>query len=194
MTVVTMRSYSRISGDTSCEQVTPEPARAQHRGDRPLVGRLEIGVQEADGHPRDLGGHVGHGVEIHRVELVSVRPQAAAHLEAPGPGDERLAVWSPRCRRATAGPGGRSRSGREGPSVVTSATGAPVPSSTAFVAIVVPWASSERCCDPATAATAPRTARPGSSGDDSTLAMRPSSPTTSVKVPPASAPARMRRR
>ena len=96
MTVVTMRSYSRISGDTSWEQVTPEPARAQHRGDRPLVGGLEIGVQEADGHPRDLGGHVGHGGEIHRVELAvrpppSDRPPRSARL-----GARAARVWSPR--------------------------------------------------------------------------------------------------
>ena len=79
--------------------------------------------------------------------------------------------------------------------MVTSATGAPVPSSRALVATVVPWASERRALRrPATADARAATARPGSSGVDSTLAMRPSSPTTSVKVPPVSAPTRMRRR
>src|SRR5688572_9315272 len=83
----------------------------------------------------------------------------------------------------------RSRS----PAVVTSATGAPFPSSSAFVATVVPWASSSGTRPPARAVSPLRTAAPGSDGVESTLTMRPSSATTSVKVPPVSTPRRMGR-
>ena len=79
------------------------------------------------------------------------------------------------------------------PSVVTSATGAVLPSSRALVATVVPWASAVRRARRRARRRPSRTARPGSSGVDSTLATVPSAATTSVKVPPVSAPTRMDR-
>src|SRR4051794_9064420 len=78
------------------------------------------------------------------------------------------------------------------PSFVTSATRAPRRSSRALVATVVPWAKTVGRADPAgrTAAAPARTASPGSSGVDGSLATDPSSPTTSVNVPPVSTPMR----
>src|SRR5690349_15779510 len=75
------------------------------------------------------------------------------------------------------------------PAVVNSATGAPRPSSRAFVATVVPWASTSGRGTP-TARQASTTARAGSAGDDRTLVARPVALTTSVNVPPASVPTR----
>ena len=57
-TVVTVRSYSRISGDTSCEQVTSS-RRPRSAPPPPARGRVEVGVEQADGHPRR--GQVGDG-------------------------------------------------------------------------------------------------------------------------------------
>ena len=57
------------------------------------------------------------------------------------------------------------------------------------MATVVPWARS-RAPSGARAAIPPRTADPGSSGVLATFRILPSVPTTSVKVPPLSAPIR----
>ncbi len=62
------------------------------------------------------------------------------------------------------------------------------------MATVVPWASTSGRPSPPAEASPARTARPGSSGVDGTLATVPSAATTSVKVPPVSAPTRIVRR
>ena len=79
------------------------------------------------------------------------------------------------------------------PRVVTSATRAPAPLEQAFVATVVPWASSSadaRRAPPDRAQPAARASgRPASTAPSTT---RPSSATRSVNVPPVSTPTRMR--
>src|SRR5262245_990053 len=74
------------------------------------------------------------------------------------------------------------------PRVVTSATRAPRRSSRAFVAIVVPCASTSGGVSRASARTASATARAGSSGGDNSLATRPVWSTASVNVPPVTTP------
>src|SRR5256885_365052 len=80
------------------------------------------------------------------------------------------------------------------PRLVTSATDAPRRSRRALVAIVVPWQRRPGRRPPSPACTA----RAGSSRFDNTLTTAPSSPTTSVNVPPLSTPTitrgRLRRR
>src|SRR4051794_37619103 len=81
------------------------------------------------------------------------------------------------------------------PASVTRATRPPRRSSSALVATVVPWASSPGgppAAEPAPVAarTPAATATDGSDGVDGTLAIVPSSATTSVNVPPVSTPTR----
>src|SRR5262245_47797276 len=82
------------------------------------------------------------------------------------------------------------------PSFVTKATDAPRRSRSALVATVVPCArKSGRAATPGGVAStmAPRMARTGSPGVDSTLATSPSAVTRSVNVPPVSTPTRTAR-
>ena len=54
--VVTIRGYSRICGETSAEMHTGTPSsRAQVVGDHALVGRVDVGVEEAHADRLDLG-------------------------------------------------------------------------------------------------------------------------------------------
>ena len=170
-TVVRVRSYSRNSGDTSTEHVTSKSRDASDSANR-----------RSDDGSRSL----------------CMRQIAMASTSG---GNDRVLPASNRNERGTSGSGrSAQRSYNDGrscrpisitsvkPPVVTSATRAPVRSSKAFVATVVPCAS--------TSGLGPRrpiadpTASAGSSGVEGTLALRPSSATASVKVPPVSTPTR----
>ena len=55
--VVTIRGYSRICGDTSAEMHTgTAELGAQVLGDAPLVGAVDVGVEQADADRLDVGG------------------------------------------------------------------------------------------------------------------------------------------
>ena len=96
-TVVTMRSYSRNSGDTSCEHTTSSPCARERRGDRSLVGRVEVGVQQAH---RD------------RVDVVeSCGQRAPSNGSSSRPCASSRPPTSNRSSRGTSGAGGR-RTGR----------------------------------------------------------------------------------
>ena len=92
MTVVLVRSYSRMIGRTSCESDTysVRPAPPQHLADAPLVGGVGVRVQQADGdaprRPRATSVRRGRSrlrqVERHRAPRrccrSARRPRAAA--------------------------------------------------------------------------------------------------------------------
>ena len=192
-TVVTVRSYSRISGDTSWEQVTSRPSARSVAATACSWDGFRSAWRRHTATPATSTGIDGSEPGSMRR---SSRPSAA-----------RRPATSNRHARGTSGSGRTTdESYSEGrscraisitsrrPSVVTRATAAPWPSSSALVATVVPWASRAGRTVPASAATPARTACPGSVGVESTFEMRPSSPTASVKVPPVSAPTRMGRR
>ena len=86
-----------------------EAASSQHTGDGSLVVRVEVGVQEADRDRVDAVGDDRHVGRHHRFELGAVGVESAADLEAQGARHERRAAGPATGRRATGGPGGRSR-------------------------------------------------------------------------------------
>ena len=71
-TVVTVRSYSRISGDTSWEHVTSCPRARSAVATTLLVGRLEVGVQQAHGHPGGVRWDRRHRTGLDRRQLLPV--------------------------------------------------------------------------------------------------------------------------
>ena len=185
-----MRSYSRNSGDTSCEHTRrtrappapwPPPARARGSGPR------------AAGTPRPrrrrpVSPAAARGIE--GLELAAVRVEPAVRPRTGARGARAARAGRRTGRTATAGPGGRSRSRRRTRASSRARRVRAIASSSAFVATVEPCASSSGRPG-STAATPVRTAWPGSSGVDGVFTIRPSSATTSVNVPPVSTPIRI---
>ena len=94
--VVIMRGYSRIWGETSAEMHTGTPSSPlQVLCHRPLVGRVDVGVEEADGdrlrpHGLDVAGE---GVEVglgRRREDPPIGRGPLHELERPVPGHRGL--------------------------------------------------------------------------------------------------------
>ena len=141
-TVVTMRSYSRNSGLTSCEHTTSSrPRRAQRAGDGALVRGVEIGVQQAHRDRVDVVGDARAAAPSKgsiSSPRASSRPDTSKRSVA---GHERLRAGRRTGRTATAGPGVRSRSRRRSPASRSARRARPRRSSSAFVATVVPCAS-----------------------------------------------------
>jgi hypothetical protein len=139
-TVVTMRSYSRTSGDTSCEQVTSWPCSRRCGRHQLLVGGSRSAWRRHTATPGGAAGDGGHCVRSSRSSswpsAPSRPPTSSRHSGGP-----TAPVAPSTCRTGRVGPAGRSRRRRARPSVVMSATGAVLPSSSALVATVVPWAS-----------------------------------------------------
>ena len=95
--VVIMRGYSRICGDTSAEMHTGTPSAAlQVLGDHALVGRVDVGVEQAHARPprrRGRGTCAGERVEAgsRRASTTHapVGRRALVQLEGPVPRDGR---------------------------------------------------------------------------------------------------------
>ncbi len=92
ITVVTVRSYSRISGDTSCEQLTSRPrprstsaTACSWPGSRSAWRRHTATAPTSS--PTSAAGHRRH---VERHQLGAVGRQPPGHLVAPLPGDEGL--------------------------------------------------------------------------------------------------------
>ena len=107
-TVVTIRSYSRNSGDTSCEHTDVDArGRAAPSATARSWARIEVGVEQAH---RDRVDVVERGHEpVERLDLDTGGVEPPRHLEAQLPGHERRRVGRRTGRRATGGPGARSR-------------------------------------------------------------------------------------
>ena len=170
--------------------------RPQHVGHRPLVGRLEVGVQQAHGHHLDLGRDGRHGVGSHRGQLAPVGGQPAGHLVAVATRHHRLGARGQVVveRRAVlpadldhvAEALGRDQ-GHGGAAALEQRVGGDgraVRQQRRSIARDrrVPSRGRRR------RRTAARMARLGSSGVDSTLTTSPAAVTRSVKVPPVSTP------
>ena len=185
-----MRSYSRNSGEISWEQLTSWPC-SRSRRPRPARGRGR--GRRGAGTPPPLGRHPGIAGTALGSSRSSSRPsrRGAPDLEPPAPGHERLGPHHRRVvERRPVLPGdlddvAKPRRGHErhrAPSPLEQGVGGDR------------GAVGQRPRPAAPSAARPsRTARPGSSGVDSTLVTVPSAATTSVKVPPVSAPTRMAR-
>ena len=100
--VVTMRGYSRICGDTSAEMQTGTPSSARRwSATSALVGRVDVGVEQADADRLDLG----------RPQL---RRRAASRSASAGPSDDRpsaatrSAISNVQVAAGSAAPGTRS--------------------------------------------------------------------------------------
>ena len=183
-----MRSYSRNSGDTSCEQTATQPARREGCRDRLLVRGVEIGVQQAHGdrvHVGDVGDARRRRARS-RGRIASRRPPTSKRrsrgTSGGGPVDDAG-------RRATGAPGARSRSRRR---TRASSRARPRPtrcSSRALVATVVPCASTSGRVPPAAASRVGHRVGRVVGGrrhlhDPTVVATR------SVNVPPVSTPIR----
>ena len=81
----------------------------EHVGHGPLVGRVEVAVQEADGHRLDVGVELGDRRHVDRLQLRPVGRQPPARPRSATPGARAGAGGRPTRRRGRAGPGGRSR-------------------------------------------------------------------------------------
>ena len=148
-------------------------------------------MQQADGDRLDAVGHRRQPVADRAARARRRRRRAGRRPRSAGRAARAARAGRPTGRRATAGPGGRSRSRRRARSVVTSATSAPRRSSSALVATVVPWARARRrLVGRHGRRRPPRTASPGSCRRRRHLGDRPSAATTSVNVPPVSTPTR----
>ena len=182
-----MRSYSRNSGDTSCEHVTSSPRAASSlatscswAASRSACSRHTATASTPSGTAGMLEGSSG---SISR-PCPSSRPPTSTRRSRSTSGRGRSAIGSysdGRTWRAISMTSAK-------PCVVTSATRPPLPSSKALVATVVPWASSSADAPAPASSSAARSACVGSSGVDGTLTTRPSSATRSVNVPPVSTP------
>src|SRR5581483_11206100 len=188
MTVVTVRSNSRNSGDTSCEHVTSSP----------LARNSSATASSADASRSASSRH-------------TATPSTPSGTGMPTPTRlSRGTSGTGRCTRPSYSAGRFCRPismTSSNPGSVTSANRAPRRSSNAFVATVVPCANSTGTPAVVSAESRPigrdtadtsggrlaraaATAAAGSAGVDSTLAMVPSGKTASVKVPPVSTPTR----
>ena len=107
-TVVTIRSYSRNSGETSCEHVTSRPRRTSTRHG-PLVSGVEVGVQQAHCDRVDVGGQRRDVIVADRLDLATARVEPSTDLEAQLTRHERRRPVDERVVQRRAGPGGRSR-------------------------------------------------------------------------------------
>ena len=180
---MTVRSYSRNSGETSCDTDTSNPAAPSSsatafscEGSRSACSRHTATAST----PSGISGAAPTG-SISR-PAASRRPATSRRRSRGTRGSGRSAQMSYSDGRSWRAISITSAK----PAVVTRATVAPRRSSRALVATVVPWASSSGWLP----SRPSRTARPGSSGVDSTLAIEPSAITTSVNVPPVSTPQR----
>ena len=188
-TVVTMRSYSRNSGDTSCEHTTSRPRAREHRRDRAFVRRIEIGVQQAH---RD------------RVDRRRCRARRRRTARARDPCASSRPATSNRSARGTSGARSidvrvverRPRLARD-LDHVGEAAGRDQRDAAEPRARAARWsrpscrARARRAVERDRAIASP-TARAGSAGVDGTFTTVPSSATRSVNVPPVSTPTRMR--
>src|SRR2546421_3580132 len=182
-TVVTVRSYSRNSGETSLERHTGTPAEARRvarsrswESSRSACSRQTASASTPPGTAGSSGDSGSSWAPV-----ASRRPDTSSRSWRGTRGSGRSTDWS-----YSAGRSWRAISITSAkPAVVTSATLAPRRSSSALVATVVPWASrSGRGCR----RRASTTASEGSCGVEGTLSTLPSSTTTSVNVPPVSTP------
>ncbi len=188
-----MRSYSRNSGLTSCDETTmPEyaarnaPATARSwRTSRSACKRHTATASTAAG----MSGSRPSKTSI-SVPRASRRPDTSNRRSRGTSGAGRSTNASYNAGRVWRAISISSAK----PRVATSATRAPRRSKSALVATVVPCARTPTRPRASTASIARSTARAGSSGVDATLATRPSCVTTSVNVPPLSIPSRTRRR
>ena len=148
MTVVLVRSYSRISAARrrDRETQTSGSASAQQLADRALVRRVGVRVQQADGDdstpsPREGRAPAARAASSSGATTAPSTSDPLLDLEPEPPLDERRAAFAG--SRTGAGMRSRrsSRTSRK-PAVVSSAVRAPARSRIALVATVVPWTTS----------------------------------------------------
>ena len=157
-------------------------------GDEALVGRVAKGEEEADRHR--LGVELRERVEVELLDD-AVRARSARGRRRSAPAGRAARDGRRRggtgARASGGGGAGRARS----PAVPTKAVRAPLRSSSAFVAIVVPCVKRSRKTSPAPTSAAASTTECSCARTVGTLAVRSSpssSSTASVKVPPTSIP------
>ena len=184
-TVVTIRSYSRNSGDTSCEHDHVDPAGAQRRRPPRARGhRIEIGVEQTHRDRVDVVERSGTSA-IERLDLAAGGVEPPGHLEPQLAGHEgRRAVDARVVERRARLPRDLDHVGEAPRRHQRHPAQAPL----AAARWSPPWCRGRG----RSGAKCPRTRRPprrdGSAGVDGTLRTAPSSVTTSVNVPPVSTP------
>ena len=192
-TVVTVRSYSRNSGDTSCEHVTSSPRAASSLATTLLVCRRR--GRRAEGTPRPRPRRPGRPgcspgrAARSRDRAPSSRPptstRSVAGTSGAGPVGHRVVQRRPDLARDLDDVGEASRRHERDPSAAALEQG--VGRDRGAVGEQLGGRVPRR-----RRRAQPRRACVGSSGVDGTLTTRPSSPTRSVNVPPVSTPSRMR--
>ena len=119
----------------------PDPSPGQLSGHSPFVCGVQIGVQQADSHRLDPFVELSDGSRLDRIQLDAGCIEPPAHFVAKISRHERFRAVDERVIERGAGPGGAISMMSAKPSFVTRAIAAPLRSSSALVATVVPWVS-----------------------------------------------------
>ena len=114
-TVVTVRSYSRNLGATSCDTLHLEPGGAQFGRDLLFVRRVEVRVHQDHGDRLDTLGHRRQRSRQPRLHHRTVGPDPPGRLQPVPTGHEWLGAVGPRVVQRRSGLGARSRSHQPAP-------------------------------------------------------------------------------
>ena len=86
--------FAELGGDVARAHRGQPPGR-QGAGCDLLVGRGQVGVEQAHGHDIDRAGHPGHGGLLQRLQLTALAVEPAPHLDAEVARDQGLGPVGP---------------------------------------------------------------------------------------------------